>query len=129
MTFLSYVLSERDFVSWGWRLAFMLSIALLAVGLFIRLRVLETLEFAKVRAHEEVSRSTGPQAAMFCDLFDTRVRYTGVSLIYQIGAIFSQSRSHRSWPPRCSRRTTINLGSSPPMYPPPGSLARFAQRR
>ena len=56
VTFLSYVLSERDFVSWGWRLAFMLSIALLAVGLFIRLRVLETPEFAKVRAHEEVSR-------------------------------------------------------------------------
>jgi MHS family metabolite:H+ symporter-like MFS transporter len=33
----------------------------------------------------------GPQAAMFCDLFDTRVRYTGVSLIYQVGAIFSVS--------------------------------------
>ena len=28
---------------------------------------------------------------MFCDLFDTRVRYTGVSLIYQIGAILSVS--------------------------------------
>jgi MFS family permease len=33
----------------------------------------------------------GPQAAIFCDLFDTRVRYTGVSLVYQIGAIFSVS--------------------------------------
>ena len=33
----------------------------------------------------------GPQAAMFCDLFDTRVRYTGVSLVYQVGAIFSVS--------------------------------------
>jgi MFS transporter, MHS family, shikimate and dehydroshikimate transport protein len=33
----------------------------------------------------------GPQAAMFCDLFDTRVRYTGVSLVYQIGAILSVS--------------------------------------
>ena len=29
----------------------------------------------------------GPEAALFCELFDTRVRYTGVSLVYQIGAI------------------------------------------
>jgi MHS family shikimate/dehydroshikimate transporter-like MFS transporter len=213
VTFLSYALSERDFVSWGWRVAFMLSIALLAVGLFIRLRVLETPEFAKAQARHEVARVPmwevlrdypgsvvlgwgtrlidgivftiyaifplsylvnvakiprttvlaaitlaafvliftipyssrladrmsrkklyiifslingfvtfpalwlmqysgspliaaacivialgvlwapvyGPQAAMFCDLFDTRVRYTGVSLVYQIGAILSVS--------------------------------------
>jgi MFS transporter, MHS family, shikimate and dehydroshikimate transport protein len=213
VTFLSYTLSESDFVSWGWRVAFMLSIVLLAVGLFIRLRVLETPEFAKAQARNEVARVPmwevvrdypgtvvlgwgarlidgivftvyaiftlsylvrvakmprtsvlaaitvaafvliftipyaarladrvsrkklyivfslingfvtfpalwlmqysgspliasacivvvlgvlwapvyGPQAAMFCDLFDTRVRYTGVSLVYQIGAIFSVS--------------------------------------
>lgn len=29
----------------------------------------------------------GPQAALFCELFNTRVRDTGVSLVYQIGAI------------------------------------------
>ncbi|HTB42543.1 MAG TPA: hypothetical protein VK741_02870 [Acetobacteraceae bacterium] len=29
----------------------------------------------------------GPEAALFCELFDTCVRYTGVSLVYQIGAI------------------------------------------
>ena len=213
VTFLSYVLSNGDFVAWGWRVAFMLSIVLLAVGLFIRLRVLETPEFTKAQARQEVAtvpmwevlrdypgtvvlgwgarlidgivftiyaifplsylttvakipRTTvlaaitvaafvliftipysskladrtsrkkmyiifslingfvtfpalwlmqysgnaliasacivivlgilwapvyGPQAAMFCDLFDTRVRYTGVSLVYQIGAIFSVS--------------------------------------
>jgi MHS family shikimate/dehydroshikimate transporter-like MFS transporter len=33
----------------------------------------------------------GPQAALFCELFDTRVRYTGISLVYQIAAIFSVS--------------------------------------
>jgi MFS family permease len=213
VTLLSYTLSDADFVSWGWRVAFMLSIVLLAVGLFIRLRVLETPEFAKAQARNEVARVPmwevvrdypgtvvlgwgarlidgivftvyaiftlsyldrvvkmprtsvlaaitvaafvliftipyasrladrvsrkklyivfslingfvtfpalwlmqysgspliasacivivlgvlwapvyGPQAAMFCDLFDTRVRYTGVSLVYQIGAIFSVS--------------------------------------
>jgi MFS family permease len=212
VTFLSYTLSNADFVAWGWRVAFMLSIVLLAVGLFIRLRVLETPEFAKQVRKEvarvpigevlrdypgsvllgwgarlidgiiftiyaifplsylttvvKIPRTTvligitlaafaliftipysakladrvgrkklyiifslicgfatipalwvmqysgsavlacgaivlllgvlyapvyGPQAAIFCDLFDTRVRYTGVSLVYQIGAIFSVS--------------------------------------
>jgi MFS family permease len=212
VTFLSYILSNADFVAWGWRVAFLLSIVLLAVGLFIRLRVLETPEFTK-QARKEIARVPmwevlrnylgpvvlgwgarlidgivftiyaifplsylttvakiprttvlaaitaaafiliftipyasrladrmgrkkmyvvfslingfvtfpalwlmqysgsdliasacivvvlgviwafvyGPQAAMFCDLFDTRVRYTGVSLVYQIGAIFSVS--------------------------------------
>lgn len=212
VTLLSFALSEQDFVSWGWRVAFLLSIVLLAVGLFIRLRVLETPEFTKAQARNEVARVPvlevlrdypgsillgigarlidgivftiyaiftlsylvnivkiprttvlaaitvaafvliftipyasrladrmgrkklyvifslvngfvtfpafwlmqsgdpliasacivivfgvlwapvyGPQAAMFCDLFDTRVRYTGVSLVYQIGAILSVS--------------------------------------
>ncbi|MBX6329153.1 MAG: MHS family MFS transporter [Pseudolabrys sp.] len=213
VTLLSYMLSNADFVAWGWRVAFMLSIVLLAVGLFIRLRVLETPEFTKAQANRQVARVPmwevirdypgavllgwgarlidgiaftvyaifplsyltsvvkiprttvlagitlaafvliftipfssrladrgsrkrmyivfslinglaafpafwlmhysgsgvlasaaivvalgilwapvyGPQAAMFCDLFDTRVRYTGVSLVYQIGAIFSVS--------------------------------------
>jgi MHS family shikimate/dehydroshikimate transporter-like MFS transporter len=213
VTFLSYALNNADFVAWGWRVAFMLSLVLLAVGLFIRLRVMETPEFAQAQARKEVSRVPmwevardytgpvllgwgarlidgitftvyaifplsylttvakiprttvlaaitvaafvliftipysskladrtsrkrmyviwslingfaafpafwlmqysgsaliasiaivvalgilwapvyGPQAAMFCDLFDTRVRYTGVSLVSQIGAIFSVS--------------------------------------
>jgi MHS family shikimate/dehydroshikimate transporter-like MFS transporter len=29
----------------------------------------------------------GPEAALLCELFDTRVRYTGVSIVYQVGAI------------------------------------------
>lgn len=213
VTFLSYALSNADFIAWGWRVAFMLSIVLLAVGLFIRLRVMETPEFTQAQARKEVARVPmwevlrdypgtillgwgarlidgivftvyaifplsylttvakiprttvlaaitlaafvliftipysakladrgsrkrmyiiwslingfaafpafwlmqysgsgliasiaivialgmlwapvyGPQAAMFCDLFDTRVRYTGVSLVYQIGAIISVS--------------------------------------
>src|SRR5262249_2254008 len=31
----------------------------------------------------------GPEAALFCDLFDARVRYTGVSFVYQFSGIFS----------------------------------------
>lgn len=57
VSFLSFVLSEPEFDAWGWRVAFMLSIALLAVGLFIRLRVLETPEFARAQARNEVVRT------------------------------------------------------------------------
>jgi MHS family shikimate/dehydroshikimate transporter-like MFS transporter len=32
----------------------------------------------------------GPQAAWFAELFDTRVRYSGSSLGYQIGAVLSR---------------------------------------
>lgn len=31
----------------------------------------------------------GPEAALFCDLFDTRVRYTGISFVYQFSGIFA----------------------------------------
>ncbi|WP_066367273.1 MFS transporter [Herbidospora mongoliensis] len=40
------VLGEQAFLSWGWRVPFLLSIVLLAVGLFVRLRVEETPVFA-----------------------------------------------------------------------------------
>ena len=29
----------------------------------------------------------GPEAALLCELFGTRVRYTGISIVYQVGAI------------------------------------------
>jgi hypothetical protein len=31
----------------------------------------------------------GPQAALFAELFDTRVRYTGISFVYQFSGIFA----------------------------------------
>jgi MHS family metabolite:H+ symporter-like MFS transporter len=31
----------------------------------------------------------GPEAALFCDLFDARVRYTGISFVYQFSGIFA----------------------------------------
>jgi metabolite-proton symporter len=43
-------LGEDAFLSWGWRVPFLLSAALIAVGLFVRLRLLETPAFAQLRA-------------------------------------------------------------------------------
>lgn len=42
-------LPEAQFLAWGWRIGFLLSIVLVAVGLYIRLRILETPEFLKLR--------------------------------------------------------------------------------
>lgn len=42
-------LPEEAFLSWGWRVPFLLGIVLLGVGLFIRLRLLESPLFANLR--------------------------------------------------------------------------------
>lgn len=48
---LSYVLTDAQFISWGWRLAFILSAALVFIGMWIRLTVMETPEFLKIKRH------------------------------------------------------------------------------
>jgi metabolite-proton symporter len=48
MTLLSATMSDDTFNSWGWRVPFLASLVLVAVGLVIRLRILETPMFAKV---------------------------------------------------------------------------------
>jgi MFS transporter, MHS family, shikimate and dehydroshikimate transport protein len=42
-------LPEDQFLAWGWRIPFLLSIVLVAVGLVIRLRILETPAFRRVK--------------------------------------------------------------------------------
>ncbi len=56
-------LSEADFVSWGWRIPFLASAVLVAVGLWIRLRIAETPAFA----HAEAPPVKVPITAVFRD--------------------------------------------------------------
>ena len=53
---LTYTLSAEAFLSWGWRVAFLLSIVLVGVGLFIRLKVFETPEFGRAKAMQRTAR-------------------------------------------------------------------------
>lgn len=46
------LLPESAFLSWGWRVPFLLGIGLLAIGLFIRLHVLESPLFARLQKPE-----------------------------------------------------------------------------
>jgi MFS family permease len=50
-------LSGEGFGSWGWRLPFLLSLVMVAIGLYIRLQILETPMFAKVVKEREVRRT------------------------------------------------------------------------
>jgi metabolite-proton symporter len=45
-----------SFDNWGWRIPFLISLVLVAVGLYVRLRVLETPEFEDVRQRRAVVR-------------------------------------------------------------------------
>jgi MHS family shikimate/dehydroshikimate transporter-like MFS transporter len=59
------MLPETSFLSWGWRVPFLVSAILVAVGLFIRLRVAETPAFEKLQDDREVARM--PLAELFAN--------------------------------------------------------------
>src|SRR5262245_54085175 len=48
--------SGDEFLKWGWRVPFFLSVFLIAIGLYIRLRVLETPLFAKLVEENKIER-------------------------------------------------------------------------
>ncbi|WJR76204.1 MFS transporter [Bradyrhizobium sp. NP1] len=50
-------LPEAQFMSWGWRIPFLLSVILVGVGMFVRLRLTETPKFAAVQEHGEVAKA------------------------------------------------------------------------
>jgi MFS transporter, MHS family, shikimate and dehydroshikimate transport protein len=47
--YLTSAMPDADFLAWGWRVPFLLSTLLIAVGLFVRLRLLETPAFTQLR--------------------------------------------------------------------------------
>ncbi|MBI3699828.1 MAG: MHS family MFS transporter [Afipia sp.] len=47
---LSYSLTDAQFLAWGWRVAFILSFVLVIVGLYIRLNIMETPEFSRIKS-------------------------------------------------------------------------------
>ncbi|MDA9440683.1 MFS transporter [Bradyrhizobium sp. CCBAU 51745] len=50
-------ISGEEFLNWGWRVPFWLSIVMFAIGLWIRLGILETPIFQRVIAEERVARA------------------------------------------------------------------------
>lgn len=63
LTLTAALTTEEQFLAWGWRIAFLLSIVLLGLGLFVRLKVNETPHFADVEKGKDAVRV--PLAAVF----------------------------------------------------------------
>ncbi len=57
MTLFNTVAGRDGFVAWGWRVPFLLSLVLVGIGLYIRLKILETPMFAKVVEQKAVART------------------------------------------------------------------------
>ena len=51
------LLPEESFLSWGWRVPFLLGIGLLGIGLFIRLKILESPLFSRMQTKGEAVRT------------------------------------------------------------------------
>jgi MFS family permease len=89
MLFFAGALSDR----YGRRRLFMTGIALSGIWAFVLFRLLETRSLPWITLSIAVglgvnALSYGPMAAMFAELFNTRIRYSATSLAYQIGVIF-----------------------------------------
>ena len=54
---LSALMPDEQFLAWGWRVPFLVSVALIGVGLFVRLRILETPAFEKLKETRRESRT------------------------------------------------------------------------
>ena len=71
-------LPQEQFLSWGWRVPFIVSIVLVAVGLFVRLKILETPAF------QQMQESGGGSELPVIDVFRDHWR----SLLLTMGAFF-----------------------------------------
>jgi MHS family shikimate/dehydroshikimate transporter-like MFS transporter len=113
-------LPESDFVSWGWRIPFLLSVVLVGVGLWIRLSLEETAAFRAIKAKNEVVKL--PIAEIFryhrrpfftaVGLKISEIAYASIAGVFIMsyatsrlglsrGLVLNGASSPRSW--RCSR--------------------------
>ena len=53
---MSQALTDAEFLAWGWRVGFLASILLVAVGLYIRMSILETPAFRQIKASRMQTR-------------------------------------------------------------------------
>jgi MFS family permease len=86
---LGEVLGRDAFASYGWRIAFVLSVALVAVGLVVRLRVLETPEFRRMASSGELVRVPA------VEVFRTREHRRGLGL--GMLARWAEGASFNTW--------------------------------
>jgi len=57
LAIMSFTTSEAAFLSWGWRVPFLFSVVLVFVGLYIRVGILETPVFSRLKAQGRLERT------------------------------------------------------------------------
>ncbi len=79
------LMSDQEFFAWGWRLAFWLSAVLVAIGVYIRLKIMETPAFARIQATQKIVQ------VPFLELFRTHGKNTllGLGARYIEGVTFN----------------------------------------
>lgn len=86
---LGFVLPDSSFLAWGWRIAFALSAVLVGVGLYIRLKVMETPAFRKLEEAE--AKATIPALQLIGDRLSRR------HLILGMGARWAEGVAFNTW--------------------------------
>jgi MHS family shikimate/dehydroshikimate transporter-like MFS transporter len=82
-------LPQEDFLAWGWRIPFLLSLILIVVGFYIRARVSETPVFSQIAAKSKAARSPVKEAFVkhpreFLVVFGARLAENGLGYLYPV---------------------------------------------
>lgn len=80
-------LSDSAFLAWGWRIAFLLSAVLVFIGLYIRLKVMETPAFRKLEEREE--KAAVPAVELFSNKLNRRHIWLGMGARWIEGVAFN----------------------------------------
>jgi len=102
-------LPDADFLAWGWRVAFIASILLVIVGLYIRLKIIETPEFQAVKEQNAVAKM--PFVEMIKGypvniLLGMGARYID-GVFFNVFAVFSIAYLTQMAPVKVSRPTAL----------------------
>ena len=82
-------LPQEDFLAWGWRIPFLLSIILIVVGFYIRAKVSETPVSSQIAAKSKAARSPVKEAFVkhpreFLVVFGARLAENGLGYLYPV---------------------------------------------
>lgn len=85
-------LPREDFLSWGWRVPFLLSAVLILVGFYIRARVSETPVFSEIAARNKAARSPVIEAVRrhpreFAVVVGARLAENGLGYLFPVFAL------------------------------------------
>jgi MHS family shikimate/dehydroshikimate transporter-like MFS transporter len=108
---LASTLPQQQFITWGWRVPFFVSVALIVIGLLIRRQIGETPSFTKMQENNEIVKN--PLVTLFRNDFKSVLRVIGIKLIEGVFAIicftfvvaFATGQLHVD-------RTSVLIGSS-----------------